>query len=615
MAELIFKKGESDEKRYRLGDDSFLIGRDVSCDLVLDDPSVSRRHAVIIPKPDGYVLVDLGSKNGTVVNASDIKEARLAGKDSLEFGNVGKVVFENRDSEAFSIDGTGSETILCPKSDLKVGQLRLGFLCELAQATSTIEDEAKLAGAILNIVRTQLQCESVYLGLIDAESGQIGHADFDPEAFTDQSLAYSHAIVQRAMREKTAILVKDAGSDEDWRQSKSIAEKGIRSALCIPMVVGGQNEGVLYADTRSRVREFDKDDLALAGALGPLLGAIFRNLRAKKALRKRNLELTNRLGEMRLIGDHKVMVRARQTISNFASKGHAPVLIQGESGTGKELAARNIHRLSSRADKLFADINCAAMQRDLMESELFGHVKGAFTSASANRRGLFELADEGTLFFDEIAEIPLELQAKLLRVLEIGTFRPIGSEHVRRADVRIVAATNRDLAQRVEQGRFRQDLYFRLNVLFVQMPSLRSHIQDVPRLAEHFLAELSRSITTRVSGFSKQALDLMMSYDWPGNVRELRNSIERALYSCANTLIAPGDLFWLEKEATAGAPESAGPDARVANLEEQLEQAEKARVVDALESNQWNRTKAAGQLGVSRKTLLARMKKFSLIES
>jgi transcriptional regulator with PAS, ATPase and Fis domain len=285
----------------------------------------------------------------------------------------------------------------------------------------------------------------------------------------------------------------------------------------------------------------------------------------------------------------------------LASQSDVTVLLTGESGTGKELAASAIHSLSERRDRPFVAINCAAIPESLLESELFGHVKGAFTGAVRDRNGLFQTADGGTLFLDEVAELPPQLQVKVLRALQEREVRRVGDERITKVDVRIVAATNRDLKSFIDRGALRQDFYYRLAVFPIHLPALRERRDDLPLLTEHFVAQFARERGKSVTGVTPGALRAILAYDWPGNVRELRNALERAFVTVSGDNVTAADL---PPEVTLrnGGPPVEGSD-----------QALRERILDALNQCRGNRSKAARLLGVSRVTLWKWMTKLALV--
>jgi len=316
-------------------------------------------------------------------------------------------------------------------------------------------------------------------------------------------------------------------------------------------------------------------------------------------------QLDSKFGLENLIGESPPMQEVFETIKQV-SNSRATVLIQGESGTGKELVARAIHQLSPRARQPFVAVHCAALSSNLLESELFGHEKGAFTGATERRLGRFELADGGTLFLDEIAEIPPAIQVKTLRVLEEQKFERVGGESTVDVDVRLVAATNRDLSQQVQEGEFREDLFYRLYVVVITLPPLRERAEDIPLLIQHFLKTFARENQKAIDGITPDALKILTEYAWPGNVRELRNVVERMV------VLARGNKLTARDIPPALKDDSAGRRASRPDQELSLEEAEKQMILRALRTHAGNRTKAAEQLGISRRTLHRKLNAYGL---
>jgi two-component system response regulator PilR (NtrC family) len=311
-----------------------------------------------------------------------------------------------------------------------------------------------------------------------------------------------------------------------------------------------------------------------------------------------------------LLGDSPPMAQVRALIAKLA-RSQAPVHISGESGTGKELAARLIHALGPRADKPFVPVNCGAIPHDLIESELFGHVKGSFTGAHADKAGLFQAADGGTLFLDEVADLPLPLQVKLLRAIQEKAVRPVGAAREVPVDVRVLSATHKDLAELVASGSFRQDLYYRINVIGLRMPPLRERPEDVPPLVEAILARLALSHGARVPRIEPAALKRLLGYGFTGNVRELENILERAMTLCEGDRITAVDLGLPETADVQGVTAAASPGL-AASLDDRLEDLERQTILEALEKTRWNRTAAAKRLGISFRQLRYRLEKLGL---
>ncbi len=325
----------------------------------------------------------------------------------------------------------------------------------------------------------------------------------------------------------------------------------------------------------------------------------------KQALVLQNRALRQRLDELQgagqIIGSSPAMLRTLDLVNQVAGSA-ATVLIQGESGTGKELIANAIHHGSPRRERAFIKVNCAALPETLLESELFGYERGAFTGAVARKEGRFELADRGTLFMDEIGDLSLATQAKLLRVLQEGEFERLGGTRTLKADVRLVAATNADLAARVREKRFREDLFYRLNVITIQIPPLRERREDIPLLAQHFLRRFAAKNAKAVAGFTEEAMDLLQSYAWPGNVRELENVVERAVVLTRSRMISPADL----PETLVGSDQAARH--LVISIGTPLEEVENRLIEETLRYTKGDKTLAAKLLGIATRTIYRRMK-------
>jgi len=331
-----------------------------------------------------------------------------------------------------------------------------------------------------------------------------------------------------------------------------------------------------------------------------------RVIEENKALKA---QLDMRYGLENIIGQDHRMLRVFEMIHSVADT-KATVLITGESGTGKSLVARAIHRASARRDKPFVEVACGALPETLLESELFGHVAGAFTGATGDKVGKFMQADEGTIFLDEVSTASPGMQVKLLRVLQDFEFEQVGGTKTFTVDTRVILATNEDLAKAVAEGRFRQDLYYRVNVINIELPSLRDRISDIPLLARHFLERIARDAGKRVEGFSDQALWALHGYRWPGNVRELQNAIERAVLLGKGPLIGIEDL---PSNVTASAPPMVEPVAG-RTLKQAMSAPERQIILDVLEAHQWNRLATAEALGINRTTLYKKMKRLGLEE-
>ncbi|MBI4600999.1 MAG: sigma 54-interacting transcriptional regulator [Planctomycetes bacterium] len=434
----------------------------------------------------------------------------------------------------------------------------------------------------------------------------------------------SRTIVDRVLAEGTACIATDAREEITLRSIASIEELGLRSVLCVPLRVERRVAGALYLDNPFERAVFEPGDLEVTESFCAQAVLAWRAAERRQqvaGLLRRLREANRKLhGELRLsrrdagrrsglegrpfhgiVGESAAMRRVFELVQAVAPTD-IPVLITGESGTGKELVARALCRESPRAERPFVAENCAAVPEGLLESSLFGHVKGAFTGAESDRAGIFELSDGGTLFLDEVAEMPLELQTRLLRALQEGEVRPLGSKRILKVDVRVVAATNRDARRAVAEGRLREDLYYRLQGAEIRVPPLRERAEDIPLLAEHFLVLAARG--ARPKRLEPEAMDRMLRYPWPGNVRELSNEVRRL------ALLAPGEEIGIEhlsphvREGAVLRPAAPGDGAPVRTLAE----AEREAIRAALRATGGHRGKAAAALGISRSTLYLKLK-------
>jgi len=418
------------------------------------------------------------------------------------------------------------------------------------------------------------------------------------------SLNVGEGIAGWVAQQNRSLVVNDVAEDPRFYSdiSKQIGF-ATRSILAAPMRVRERCVGVLEIINKKDGKPFNEHDLFWLEIFANQAALALQNARsfqrARDEIEVLSEQLESEKGYHTLVAKSDVMLDKLRIVERVA-RTDSSVLILGESGTGKELFAEQLHLNSHRGNGPFIRVNCAALPEALLESELFGHVKGAFTDASTDRRGRFELADGGTIFLDEIGDIPLSIQAKLLRVLQERTFEKVGSSDPVSVDVRIVAATNKDIEQAVETGQFRQDLYYRLNVLPIVIPPLRERPQDIPELAHFFLKRFNHETKKSIRGFSDRSLQELMEYGWPGNVRELENVVERAVVMCEDEVIEPEHLI-LRVRAGSADEAYAGR-----TLKEAVQQFKKALIRNTLERHRWNQTAAAKDLGIQR-TYLSRL--------
>ncbi|KYG10096.1 Fis family transcriptional regulator, partial [Sorangium cellulosum] len=420
------------------------------------------------------------------------------------------------------------------------------------------------------------------------------------EAITDAAGGISDSIVRQVISSGRPVIVSDALADTQFGRSDSVIAMKLSSVMCAPLLSQGQIIGALYVGNDKIKHLFDRAQLDLLSIFASQASLILQNAMLLNALRADKAKLVAELHDKKfgeIIGACPSMLEVFRKLQKVAATDIS-VLITGETGTGKELIARELHRRSPREGGPFVTINCGAIPENLIESELFGHVKGAFTGAIASRPGKFQVADKGTLFLDEIGELPLNLQVKLLRALQERVVFRVGDSKPEKVDIRIVAATNRNLEDEIRAGNFREDLYYRLNVVNLWLPPLRERGDDVLIIAKVLLSKYADELGSPVRGFSPAALAAIKKYSWPGNIRQLENRIKKALVLCDQALLAVEDL-------------DLGPGAETAimPLEKAKEEFQRRYVLEALERNNGNRTQTARDLGVDPRTIFRYLEK------
>ncbi len=628
MPRLIVKRGPNRGIVYTFAESKATIGRDYTNLIHLVDQTVSRRHAELSFDNGQWSIQDLGSRNGTAVNGQPVTKAQVQSMDEIR---VGDVVLTFVDSETgrgagdeSSVDHTqvieapitevlsdesASAIRLAQHSDEELRQVnsRLVALFRLSNIAAGARNRPELFDRVMPILRDVLKPDRVFALLLD-ERNRLLPAPVSKSAFDKKlaSLPRSNTIINHVRERLEGVLAQSTASDQRLRDRPSIVKAQIASALCVPLKIGKRLLGVLYMDRLGEGENFTKMDLEFVAAAAMPISVALENVEAWEEMSGEMLTLERHVkGEYDIVGQSPPMRQVFEFISK-AAPTDAGVLIMGESGTGKELVARAIHYSSHRRGKPFEAVNCAALTTTLLESELFGHVKGAFTGAVEDKPGHFELAHGGSIFLDEVGEMPLESQTKLLRVLEEGQIRRVGDIKDRRVDVRIISATNKNLAEEVKAGRFREDLFYRLNVLKVELPPLRQRGEDIPLLARHFLRIFAEKCGKPKMSFDDGVLKLFEAYHWPGNVRELKNVVERMVVMSSDDVLTPKDV---PLELRGGAP---GPVGDSPPADASLAEVERAHVLRVLETVGGNKKKAAEILGIDRSTLYAKLRQYGV---
>jgi Nif-specific regulatory protein len=612
------------------------LGRAATNRVVLKDELCSREHAEVFRNDGHWFVRDLGSLNGTRLNNQTVTEERaLEPKDEIHVGRT-RLVFVEDMQQLPDLPRSGKPAEQPPAIRKRVAETR--FLKPLdtvvdgqttvlqpAESVQRVErDLARLYRLALDMGSAATTDELVkivldgLLGAIPADVGAIlalGEGrDLDLLAYRhrDPTVQTYHKVSQFVSSEvlatHEAILAEDVARDEDLSKRESLAELKATSLICAPIQFGDQVLGLIHLYCITRERILDTDDLEFASAVARQLGASLHQLRVQASLESQNIALRSQLQvESDLVGESKVVQEIESQIGRVAPT-QATVLVRGESGSGKELVARAIHFSSPRKGGPFITLNCAALTETLLESELFGHERGAFTGATEKMVGKFEAADKGTIFLDEIGEMTLGTQAKFLRVLEGHPFERVGGNTPIKVNVRVVAATNQPLEQNVRAGTFRRDLFFRLQVVEIRVPPLRDRPGDVSILAEHFLKRFVRETGRRIKGFTPAALTKLREYEWPGNVRELRNVIERAVALGTSPVIDVDDVWLSSIDSDLLRP------AETIYQPVSLEDMEKDHILRTLNHTDWNKSRAAEILGIERSTLDRKIKVYGFLK-
>ena len=614
---LVFLNGPLKDTVYPLADGDVSLGRAGANEITLGDATVSRRHCQVSCADGQCQLTDLDSTSGTFVNGARVRAYTLAHGDQISIGAIRCVFLQHDDDPRRFAQPvqlheramvSGSTVRLRPEDALYLRPDRmLTSLPPLAQMARDLAALLKLCttiNALRDAEALQRHLLETIFEVIPAERGAILLTGATIEEIVSvfgwertpgpgAPMQVSRTITQQVLQSGMALLSNDVSERAEFAGVASLEATHIRALLCVPLLMRGRALGVIYLTT-SAAQPFDEDHLHLLTVISGIAAVALENARQLEQLAGENEQLRAAVGlEHDLVGASARLQAVGQFIARVAPTD-STVLIRGESGTGKELAARALHRNSARAGRAFVAVNCAAITETLLESELFGHERGAFTGAIAQKKGKIELADGGTLFLDEVGELAPPLQAKLLRVLQEREFERVGGTRTLRVDVRVIAATNKDLQQAIADGSFRADLYYRLNVVSFEMPALRERRDDIPLLAAHFVRKYAQKFKRRVAGLSPTAAACLRAYHWPGNVRELENAIERAVVLGATDTILPEDL----PETVLESAPAMTAGAATPQYHEAIKQAKRQLILRAVEQSGGSYTDAARLLGV-----------------
>ncbi len=671
LAYLVIREGTKWTDVYRLVPGrTITIGRAGTNQIVIKDERCSRNHAEIFLTRGAWTLRDLDSRNGTCVGERQVRgdntlvpgdviriaqchmafvqdlsqafpEPVAGGPDRLPIGEetvTGALVSETGEfsdsnvltsHEPTTITHRRNQTrFLVPGSSSEAAVPRLGQaaakLCRLAFELASEPDATAVSHLALNGLFESASIDAGAVLLIPRGfEGEINPGELQVVASrTDREPSYhrpSSFLAATVLRDGEAVLARNIEGDSQLATKDSKGEFHATAAICAPIRQDRRVIGLIHGYSTSPDRAPDPDDLEFTLAVADNVALALRNLAQKQELaenlnqtRNEVQQLRKQLGaESELIGSSPVLAGLQQQIAR-AAPSRATVLIRGESGVGKELVARAMHYASPRKKGPFVCLNCAALTETLLESELFGHERGAFTGATERKLGKFESAHQGTLMLDEIGEMSPSIQAKFLRVLEGHSFERVGGSQQIKVDVRVIAATNRDLEKAVAENSFRRDLYFRLRVVEVLVPPLRKRPEDIVELANYFLDRFNGETGRKIRGFTPESLHLMQQYRWPGNVRELKNVIERAVVLARTDFIEPEDLNLSSVAAASDSGELllASPKSTYEPLS--LDEVERKHIHSTLKATGWNKSRTASILGVERSTLDRKIKRYEL---
>lgn len=476
---------------------------------------------------------------------------------------------------------------------MSISDKTLQAILDISKEINTARNVKTLLERILDIALKNLEAERGFILLSDQKNADMTPAavrNIDPLKTSEMS-EISTSTIQKVVERRKPLLAFDTQGDVQFKAAESVILQKIASIACVPLILKGELIGVIYIDSREKTAGFNQQSLDFLESFSNQAAIAIENVRLSEALHRENALLKGELHRVyafkELVGKSSAMKHVFEMIGRVLNND-VTVLLTGETGTGKELVARAIHQNGNRRDKPFVAINCAVIPENLMESELFGHVKGAFTGAIADKEGLVEKADGGTLLLDEIGEINPQLQVKLLRFLQDHTFTAVGDLKEKKVNVRIIAATHKNLEEQVKKKIFREDLFYRLNVLNIHLPPLRERKKDIPQLVEHILKKAARRNNEKRRKISAGAMEKLINCNWPGNVRELENTLERAIVMSNDDEIQAENIIVNKKDSRSYIESGMS-----------LNQVSSMLLSQTLKACDGNKTKAAQMMGVS----------------
>ncbi|KPK15261.1 MAG: Fis family transcriptional regulator [Myxococcales bacterium SG8_38] len=564
------------------------IGRAGANDVSIDSESLEAHHAQIVFDGRDFSVAAVDPDAVVQVNGKKKKKSKVFHQDKLTLGDV-ELVFSLYDESASRDAAVRAE----PSDGAEIqGMMKLSdFNRRLLEIRSIPDQIEALLDAVIEVVHAN---KGFVILLRDGEPEVAAARNVDRQTIPDAVTQLSDSILRRCIDTRQPLIVSDAVNDTMFNSSESVLNLQLSSVMVAPLIAQGQLLGLIYVGNDNVVNLFEQSSLQILTVFAGQASLILQNAILLNQLTTDRDRMAGQLEAQRfgdIIGSCPSLQQVFRRVEKVAA-ADVNVLITGETGTGKELFARELHRRSNRAEGPFIVVNCGAIPENLMESELFGHIRGAFTGAVSTRQGSFQAADGGTLFLDEIGEMPLALQVKLLRALQERVVVKVGDTKPEAVDIRVLAATNRDLEVAIKEGSFREDLYYRLNVVNLHLPPLRERGDDIVILGKFLLHKYAAEFKSPVKGFTPKAIEAMRSYEWPGNVRQLENRIKKAIVLADKTLIGAEDLDLGDD-----------PQRAVAPLSQAREDFTRRYILEVLERNGGNRTRTARDLGVDPRTI------------
>ncbi|MFW2390656.1 MAG: sigma 54-interacting transcriptional regulator [Polyangiales bacterium] len=566
------------------------IGRAGANDVAIESDALEAHHAQLVFDGRDFSVAPVDSGATLQVNGKKKKKSKVFHNDKLTLGDVDLVFSLYDESDGRDADpelgGRASQT-----SEIE-GMMKLSDFNRRLLEIRAIPDQIEaLLDAVIDVVHAN---KGFVILLRDGDPEIAAARNVDRKTIPDAVTQLSDSILRRCIESRQPLIVSDAVNDTMFNSSESVLNLQLSSVMVAPLIAQGQLLGLIYVGNDNVVNLFEQSSLEVLTVFAGQASLIMQNAILLNQLTTDRDRIAEELESQKfggIIGSCPSLQEVFRRVDKVAA-ADINVLITGETGTGKELFARELHRRSNRVDGPFIVVNCGAIPENLMESELFGHVRGAFTGAVSTRQGSFQAADGGTLFLDEIGEMPLALQVKLLRALQERVVVKVGDTKPQAVDIRVLAATNRDLEESIKAGEFREDLYYRLNVVNLHLPPLRERGDDITILAKFLLGKYAAEFGATVNGFTPKALAAMHRYDWPGNVRQLENRIKKAIVLADKTLIGPDDLDLGDEQQRSVVP-----------LTQAREDFTRQYILEVLERNGGNRTRTAKDLGVDPRTV------------